>query len=181
MLTQAVVGVLEDWRSRFESDEVIHLRDVEEADLDNLFDEIAGQLGLPLLGYGSARVVFALDSERVLKVGYSRCGMQSNRREMAAAKILPPNVHAKFCGGSPDGLWIVQERATALGEVAYDEVARLRTEAEAAVPGGVCDAAPDNFGRLPDGRPVLVDIESLAPIGDVLHPGEQAAKRYAQG
>ncbi|MDA8344619.1 MAG: hypothetical protein M0Z66_03965 [Thermaerobacter sp.] len=48
------------------------------------------------------------------------------------------------------------------------------------MPDGVGDAIPENFGRLPNGRLVLNDIESLVPISTVLHPGEPVAKRFAQ-
>lgn len=183
MLPQTALSVLERWRPRFEADELLTMRDIKQADISAVFAALSGELVLPYLGHGSSRVAFGLDATKVLKVGFSRCGMQSNRREMAAAALLPTHLQAKVCGGADDGLWIVQERVTVLEDWPTghedEELERIRLEVEHAAPQGVCDAAPDNFGRLPDGRLVLVDIESLVPLGAVLQPGEAVARRFA--
>lgn len=184
MVPHPILGVLERWRPRVEADELLTVRDVKKEDLGNIFRALGGELGLPYLGCGSSRAAFAISLDRVLKVGYSRCGMQSNRREVVAAGRLPQDLYAKVHSCAPDGLWLVQERVTAiedwLGKGSYEEADCLRTEVEHAVPDGVCDAIPENFGRLPNGRLELIDIESLVPISTVLHPGEAVARRFAQ-
>ena len=64
MLPQRVLTALEDWRSEFESDSIIYHRDrsgprLNKRHVRKTCLEIAGQLGLEAISFGSCRMVFA--------------------------------------------------------------------------------------------------------------------------
>lgn len=170
MLPQRALTSLEDWRSEFESDSIIYRRDRSGSRLNKrhvrkTFHEIADQLGLEAVSFGSCRMVFALDGRRVLKVGFSRYGMNANRLEAEASKILPVSLHAKVYDVAPDGLWLVQERVdcTEQPDMRSSEPRRLRSALRKAYGHYVNDLHFNNVGRRADGSLVVCDLETFRP------------------
>ena len=183
MLAQHILTVLEDWRSEFESDRIIAVRDRfpkghDKDHVRKIFFEIAAQLRLPAVSFGSCRMVFALDAARVLKVGFSRFGMRANRLEAGAARDLPRSLHAEVYEASPDGLWLVQERVTLDRSIDMrrHEARHLRRDLEMAVGRFIHDFYSGNVGRKGDGSLVILDLEFLNRL---TWPGsDPAARRY---
>lgn len=168
-------------RPRIQEDRIAYFRDVREGDLDDLLPDLADEIGLPLLGYGSARMVFALSDDKVLKVALTRYGMQANRRELFAATRLPQNLVAQVYEGDADGLWLVQERVQILDDASKDLRPRMwaiSNDIREIIPQAQSDVHYGNFGYRRDGSLVMVDLESVSPIEEVLRPGEQEIDRF---
>ncbi len=167
MLPDHILTVLEDWRSEFESDSIIQQRDGTRGHTNNkhvewIFHEIAGQLGLEAISFGSCRMVFALSPRRVLKVGYSRFGMRSNQLEAEAAHDLPRRLRATVYDVASDGLWLVQERASEQHiDMRRSEARQLRLALERAFGDYINDFHSGNVGRRRDGSLILLDLEFL--------------------
>lgn len=170
MLPQRALTALEDWRSEFESDSIIYRRDrsgprLNKRQVRKTCLQIAGQLGLEAISFGSCRMVFALDSQRVLKVGFSRYGMNANRLEAEASKLLPVSLHASVYDVAPDGLWLVQERVdcTEQPDMRSSEPRRLRSALRKAYGHYINDLHFNNVGRRADGSLVVCDLETFRP------------------
>ena len=167
MPSQRVLTVLEDWRSEFEGDRIIKARDrvrgrTNNKHVDWTFHEIADQLELEAISFGSCRMVFALSPHRVLKVGYSRFGMRSNRLEAEAARELPRRLRATVYDAASDGLWLVQERASTQDiDMRRSEARQLRLALERAFGDHINDFHSGNVGRRRDGSLILLDLEFL--------------------
>lgn len=185
MLSQHILTVLEDWRSEFESDAIVNIRDFSQVERRNkryvrkTFNEIAEQLGLSAISFGSCRMVFALDEKRVLKVGFSRWGLQANILEAKISNNLSPEIHAVVHAAAQDGLWLVQECVQAVDiDLRTKESVRLRkalSESAGCSPY-VTDFRRNNVGRRPNGSLVLLDLELLS--GEAPINGTEHVRRY---
>ena len=187
MLTTDQAQILDKIRPSCASDTLLWLRDYKGQDMDAIFSAWADRLGLRYVGCGSGRATFLFDRQHVLKIGYTRCGMQGNRRERLATMLLPPEIHAQVYDCAEDGLWLLQERVSRLpaGSKRRDpfqpwgKFRAVMQTAEETVPGAVVDMEIENFGRRKDGQIVLVDIENFGPLSQVLRPGETEELRWA--
>lgn len=185
MLSQHILTVIEDWRSEFENDTIITIRDLSQQRRRNkkyvntIFHEIAKQLGLPAISLGSCRMVFGLDGTRVLKIGFSRWGLQANILEAEIAKHLSPEIHAVVHAAAQDGLWLMQESVQSVDiDLRTKEAMRLRkalSESAGCSPY-VTDFCRNNVGRRPNGSLVLLDLELLS--GGASINGTEHVRRY---
>lgn len=184
MLPGPLVDRIQTLRQICASDDLLQRRDGQDEDLKPLFDEWGEYLGLEFLNFGSSRVAFLLGKRDVLKIGYTCCGMQSNRREALASTLIPPEIHAVVKACSEDGLWLVQEYASSLTSTAERDWAQSRTAMYSVAKlveqaaRGIVDYSGDNFGRRDNGDVVLIDIENFGDLQAVLLPEEQEARRW---
>lgn len=89
---------------------------------------IEKDVGLRKLGQGSARIVFALDSKRALKMARNQRGLAQNQAELdVMTDPAAQNVFARIFSydPSPDCKWLVSELVRPLGEEETQEFKRL--------------------------------------------------------
>lgn len=108
---------------------------------------------LPLLGHGSARCVYEIDSGRVLKLGFEGDGARQNKGEF---RVFTQSNHdpilARVYSHAPDFSWLISEKADPLQGAIPDVVDFAKNYG----------LRPDevrrwpNWGSTPRG-PVLVD------------------------
>jgi len=177
-----VLTVLEDWRSEFESDGIIKVRDrrgrgrKDRRFVKKTFLDLAYDLDLQPVAYGSCRMTFVLDKGHVLKVGFSRFGMRANLRESWASSVLPTAIHAVVYAVAPDGLWLVQERVRRFRLDFRTRRARKLAQAIKQSTGQAkIDPHKGNFGLREDGTVVMLDLEFL---GSLQPTEDQTIKRH---
>ncbi|MDA8261603.1 MAG: hypothetical protein M0Z47_02095 [Actinomycetota bacterium] len=120
-------------------------------------------IGMVPLAFGGGRFVFRFGPRTVLKVGFSRRGMEANRLEKVGARRLPLSVRPRIYGASSDGLWLIEEYVTPfpLTLEGWKAGFKRAEELEERHDFHVGDPAPVNFGQRADGTVVMLDYESL--------------------
>lgn len=148
----------ETWRDVF-SDLDLDWEDEWDAE-EKAAPEFSRRTGLPLLGAGNTRVVFGIGRDAI-KLPYTSDGPRANRRECAIWEKATPEQRqllAPIVACDPDGRWLVMARAepvTAQELPALDWGSPVEQTLGAL---GVTDIAHRaQWGRLPDGRVVVID------------------------
>jgi len=122
---------------------------------------------LKAIGGGAGRMVFILTPSTVLKVLTHENWFYQNRNEVDLT--TGPNALdfiARVRDYHPDYLWIVSElvrplRTKEMNKIwNSDEVTGVINKA---ISAGITDIHPDQFGRAPDGRLVIVDYGMIRP------------------
>jgi hypothetical protein len=78
------------------------------------------------LGDGRGRVVYALNSRKVVKIAKNTLGINQNLNEVELSlRYNNSSILAKVLESSPDGLWVVAERVDTLGKTEYAQVSNV--------------------------------------------------------
>lgn len=127
---------------------------------EELVPAFTRETGMDLLGCGVTRCVFALDEDRVIKLGADETWQANifecqfwlqNKDDPARAKWLAPVLDC-----ADDGSWLVMQRAEPVDRRCVSELISGPDRYE--LYGWAQDwMHPMQWGELPDGRMVLVD------------------------
>ena len=178
-----VQTVLEDWRAEIESNDLRlprHFNRSIARGVPRKLRPLAECVGLPVLGLGSCRIVFALGKKSALKVAYSQVGMAVNLLEHLISQVLDKNTHAAVRGMETLGLWLLQERVESVRYLGSRMMAELLHEMGVGSEYVCWDLHSANFGRRVNGDLVLVDLEALTSRNSRISTPALVGPRFAE-
>ncbi len=179
-----VLTALEDWRAEIEDDRLLLPETTSTyAGPRRIPKKLRGlveSVGLPVIGLGSCRLVFEMDDmgqRLALKVGFTQMGLYANQHEFEISQDLEKEMCATVYAMDDAGLWLIQRFVAIPRHLPFRQFCDLKSWIKEH--GYIhWDAVRKNFGLLPDGRLVMVDLESLWPMDKDLESFANEPSRY---
>ncbi|MHB1952175.1 MAG: hypothetical protein ACYCOU_00380 [Sulfobacillus sp.] len=118
-----------------------------------------------------------MDQRLALKVGFTQMGLYANQHEFEISQALENEMCATVYAMDDGALWLVQRLVAIPRHLPFRQFCDLKSWIKEH--GYIhWDAFRKNFGLLPDGRLVMVDLEGLWPTGKDLESFADEPSRY---